>query len=228
MDKVNKILEAGEPNNISEDSYTGYSGYSPQSVIDALNEAIGNDGWGFDEISNEVITINTKEGEGQLALANVKVWVGNRENYRTAYGQSRVTRGDTGDAMKGAQTDALKKALSYFSVGNRAYLGLLDKKKTSKPVVKIAPKIESNRPLTQDDILDDFTGESIVEEVTKAEKAKSKSDTLRKKYFAIASKIPGIKDPKDYIKEKLEVKSFNDISDTKLEFFIKALENKYK
>jgi hypothetical protein len=44
-----------------------------------------------------------------------------------AWGQARVTKGDLGDARKGAQTDAIKKVLSSFSIGNRAYKSQLVK-----------------------------------------------------------------------------------------------------
>jgi recombination DNA repair RAD52 pathway protein len=62
-----------------------------------------------------------------LAVAQVKVWLAGIDFHPCAWGQSRVTKGDIGDAKKGAQTDAIKKALSYFSIGNRAYYGLLQK-----------------------------------------------------------------------------------------------------
>ena len=40
---------------------------------------------------------------------------------------------DYGDAVKSAQSDAMKKALAHFSIGKRAYQGLLaDNKKLSR------------------------------------------------------------------------------------------------
>lgn len=143
--KINSVLESGEPNNISVDPYSNYSGYAPQAVIDAINSAIGYDKWGFDDLSSELHTVDTKDGKGLLAVAQVRVWISDRDTYRTAYGQGRVTKGDIGDGKKSAQTDALKKALSYFSIGNRAYLGLLDpnKKAQPKPVETISPVVTS-------------------------------------------------------------------------------------
>lgn len=126
VQEVNAALKAGEPGNISYDSYSGYTGYSPQAIIDAVNEIIGVDRWGF---SNDKIRLFN---EGELAVCKITVWLLDRENIRTARGQSRVTRGDIGDAFKGAQTDAIKKALSLFSIGNRAYLGLLVSKETAQ------------------------------------------------------------------------------------------------
>ena len=51
---VNSILEKGEPKNISYDSYGGYTGYKPQYVIAAMNEAFGIGAWGFKELSMQV------------------------------------------------------------------------------------------------------------------------------------------------------------------------------
>ena len=80
---------------------------------------------GFEEVSSEIVSHQTEKGTSSLAIAQVKVWIKTIEFMPVGYGQSRVTKGDIGDAKKGAQTDAIKKALSYFSIGNRAYHGLL-------------------------------------------------------------------------------------------------------
>ena len=122
---VNKILLDGEPTNISVDSYSGYSGYKPQFIVDAMNAVFGIGGWGFEEIAGEIVTNQTEKGTSSVAIAQVKVWLKNIEFQPVGWGQSRVTKGDVGDAKKGCQTDAIKKALSYFSIGNRAYHGLL-------------------------------------------------------------------------------------------------------
>jgi len=62
---------------------------------------------------------------------------------------------------------------------------------------------------------------------TKRIQSEQDLEKLRKKYFAIAYKL-GMKNPKEYIKEKLNVASFNDISETKLSTFVRALEMKVK
>src|SRR5258707_9717276 len=122
IELVNQLLLDGEPANISVDTYSGYVGYRPQYVVDAMNETFGTGGWGFEELSSDIM-----EGEkGALVVAKVKVWLSGAPDFQpTGWGQARVTKGDYGDARKGAQTDAIKKALSYFSIGNRAYQGLL-------------------------------------------------------------------------------------------------------
>ncbi|MGZ6236376.1 MAG: Rad52/Rad22 family DNA repair protein [Syntrophales bacterium] len=122
---VNKILQDGEPANISVDSYSGYSGYKPQFIVDAMNVVFGIGSWGFEEIATDIVTSQTEKGTASLAVTQVKVWLKDIAFQPVGWGQSRITKGDVGDAKKGAQTDAIKKALSYFSIGNRAYHGLL-------------------------------------------------------------------------------------------------------
>lgn len=122
---INQMLKDGEPRNISVDNYSGFTGYKPQYLIDAMNFVFGIGNWGFEEMFAEVLTNATEKGTQVLAVAKVKVWLKDVASQPVGWGQSRVTKGDVGDAKKGAQTDAIKKALSYFSVGNRAYHGLL-------------------------------------------------------------------------------------------------------
>lgn len=124
--KVNDRLLKGEPGNISVDSYSGYTGYKPQCLIDALNaEMLGM--WGFSELSSEVVT----SGDGLIAISNVEVWLEGIDWHPSSWGQAR-SKSDIGDAKKGAQTDAIKKGFSYFSVGARAFHGLLQKGASGK------------------------------------------------------------------------------------------------
>lgn len=123
---VNEVLTKGEPANISVDSYSGFTGYKPQFVIDAMNAVFGIGGWGFEEVQTQTTTnIVDEHSVPILAVAQVKVWLKGIDFMPVGWGQARITKGDLGDAKKGAQTDAIKKALSYFSIGNRAYHGLL-------------------------------------------------------------------------------------------------------
>lgn len=123
---VNKVLQDGEPGNVSNDTYSGFTGYKPQFIVDAMNVVFKIGQWGFEELSSEIVTNQTDKGTtANIAIAHVKVWLKDVAFTPVSYGQSRVTKGDVGDAKKGAQTDAIKKALSYFSIGNRAYHGLL-------------------------------------------------------------------------------------------------------
>lgn len=126
VNEANKLLQESEPDSISYDSFNDYTGYKPQYVVRAMNKAFGYDGWSFEEKEMKV-TEPAPDGKGQLAIAKVEVRIKGIDKSLAAWGQSKVTKGAIGDAMKGAQTDALKKALSYFDIGQRAYFGLLPK-----------------------------------------------------------------------------------------------------
>lgn len=133
VEEVNAMLLAGEPANISIDTYSGYTGYSPQYIVDALNEVFGAEVWGFEEIENKLKDTGKKTKTGEpmiISVSRVKVWFKD-VGERVAYGQGSVTKGNYGDGMKSAQTDAIKKALSYFSIGSRAYRGELENAKAS-------------------------------------------------------------------------------------------------
>jgi hypothetical protein len=131
VEQINDLLLEGEPNNISEDTYNHYTGYTPQAIFDAMNTVLGVAKWGFEEVSMKP----DSETDPKIVVCCVRVWLDEPNCNRSAYGQARITKGDLGDAYKGAQTDAIKKALSYFSIGNRAYLGLLMKRKKDLPSV---------------------------------------------------------------------------------------------
>ena len=122
---VNARLKAGEPGNITEDTHGSFkcTGYKGQALIDCMNlELFGQ--WGFDELADsEVIW---KDGKASLAIAHIRVHVG--EVSFTSWGQSQVVSdAQIGDSRKGSVTDGLKKGLAYFSIGNRAFHGLLKK-----------------------------------------------------------------------------------------------------
>ncbi|SRR6266702_1368058 len=123
--EVNAMLRKGEPANISTDDFSGWTGYKPQYIWDAMNVVFGFGSWGFEELQSEVITTPNGDKQSMLAIAQVRVWLAGVDFQPAAWGQSNVTRGAIGDAKKGADTDAIKKALSYFSIGNRAFYGEL-------------------------------------------------------------------------------------------------------
>lgn len=121
---VNVALREGEPDNITTDPVFGYTGYKPQPIIDAMNKHIGLGQWGFEVVNMEVVR-EDKEGHPTMVMCLIKVSMKGVEWMPSAYGQGMITRQAVGDGYKSAQTDALKKALSYFSIGSRAYHGML-------------------------------------------------------------------------------------------------------
>lgn len=149
--QINDILQKGEPNNWSKD-HKGYAGYKPQAVIDAVNES------GL-EWSLEILETSTRESgrtnkNGQEivdVLVKVRITI---ENQKIDAVASHPITDDYGDAMKSAQTDAMKKAFAHFSIGNRAYHGLLTSKVGKKAYQEknAKDKEEGVDPLLDDDI----------------------------------------------------------------------------
>lgn len=127
--KINEILQKGEPDNWSKD-HKGYAGYKPQAVIDACNEA------GL-EFNLELIEYgtrssgNTDKNNNEIidAFAKVKLTIDGR--FVESFASHPIIK-DYGDAVKSAQTDAMKKAMAHFSIGSRAYHGLLTEGGSSK------------------------------------------------------------------------------------------------
>src|SRR6059058_4044037 len=83
---VNALLEAGEPGNVSVDTFSGYVGYRPQAVVDTMNESFGYGGWGFEELES---TIEGAE-KATLAVSKVRVWLKGVDGFQpAAWGQAR-------------------------------------------------------------------------------------------------------------------------------------------
>lgn len=126
--RVNEILKNGEPHNIEVDTSRGFTltGYKPQYIIDAMNQVFDIALWKFEKISS---SINKIDSDQRVAVAEYQVTIitDGIEVSRTAFGSHTVKKDRLGDALKSAQTDSIKKALSYFSIGNRAYHGKLSK-----------------------------------------------------------------------------------------------------
>lgn len=121
--QVNEILASFGAVAIETDQ-KGYTGYSAQYVMDAVNQALGFDGWRYDLVSHQV----EKSGE-KAHRAMVLLQLSIRMDDGSWFCRGPVvgggTNGDGPDALKGAITDGLKKAFSQWSIGNRAYRGEL-------------------------------------------------------------------------------------------------------
>ena len=127
IERINEMLFDGEPHNVVADNQ-GRTGYQPQFIINCLNQIIGIGNWGLTEKEHE----DLPPAERSIAcISRVEVWVKNDSPDDPpicfdAWGEG-IQAKSLGDCRKAARTDALKKALSLFSIGNRAYLGLLSK-----------------------------------------------------------------------------------------------------
>jgi hypothetical protein len=103
-------------------------GYVPQFVFDALNEVIGAGNWGYEILHSsyereERVRKNGKEEEVYVAVVHVRVWMMDKGNCKEAFGGSENYT--AADALKGAVTDGVQKALAMFSIGHKAYRGEL-------------------------------------------------------------------------------------------------------
>ena len=122
---VNEVLQKGEPHNFSAD-HKGYTGYKPQHIIDAVNTKFMGE-WKSEVLEHHTYPTKNKKGE-EVKNAFVKVRVTIADKSHDAFASHPILD-DVGDAFKSAQTDAMKKALSHWSIGRRAYLGELEANK---------------------------------------------------------------------------------------------------
>ncbi|WP_457680741.1 Rad52/Rad22 family DNA repair protein [Thermovibrio sp.] len=155
VEKVDSILEKAGASAVQEVPSKGRTlyGYKPQFVIDALNSVVGANGWGYKIVNESVTEVENKKGEKRfLAWVKVRLWVGDTESFKEAFGGSENFT--PGDALKGATTDAIQKALSLFSIGRKAYRGelkeLLPKEEKKEGLKATQKQIEFIKKLAQE------------------------------------------------------------------------------
>jgi len=117
VQEINKLLKAGEEKGNFSKDHKGYTGYKPQVVLDAVNSQFLGD-WGMEVLEHATYPL----GDKKHAFVKVKITLSGISMETFA---SHPIQTDPGDAFKSAQTDAMKKAFAHFSIGNRAYHGLL-------------------------------------------------------------------------------------------------------
>ena len=127
-------------------------GYVPQFVFDALNEVIGAGNWGYEILnSNYAKEVrerkNGKKEDVYVAVVHVRVWMMDKGNCKEAFGGSENYT--AADALKGAVTDGVQKALSMFSIGHKAYRGELAPGKDSKKGDKGYLQEETGEPASE-------------------------------------------------------------------------------
>jgi len=156
VEKVDSILEKEGASAVQEVPGRGRTlyGYRPQSVIDALNQVLGANSWGYEVLEHSVEKVESKKGDTRyLSYVKLRLWMVDRESAKDVFGGSENYT--PGDALKGAVTDAIQKGLSLFSIGRKAYRGelkeLLPPKEQEKKEVKATAKqIEFIRKLAQE------------------------------------------------------------------------------
>ena len=156
VEKIDSLLDKEGTSAVQEVPGRGRTlfGYKPQFVIDALNQVVGANSWGYEVLDHSVEKVENKKGETRfLAYVKLKLWVVDRESAKEVFGGSENYT--PGDALKGAVTDAIQKGLSLFSIGRKAYRGelkeLLPAKEQEKKEVKATAKqVEFIRKLAQE------------------------------------------------------------------------------
>jgi len=118
-------------------------GFKIGYLIERLNDVVANHGcsWevtmlpmGHDEQGNPIVYRLIELGAGDrkktTAAINLQLSIlgpdGTILAKRTSFGGCQVLNNSLGDTLKGAQTDALKKAMGQLGLGNAAYKGVLD------------------------------------------------------------------------------------------------------
>ncbi len=128
--EINKILDGYGDEAIQEEKRPNVSlwGYKPQYLVDAVNQVLKEDGWGY-----HLITIQTTPlDNGKItAIAQVEVYIKIGDTLVCKGPQFGVSTNYPGDAEKGAITDGIGKGLSLWGIASKAYRGLL--RPTTKP-----------------------------------------------------------------------------------------------
>lgn len=117
------------------------SGYMPGYIVDRANDVLFALGltWELEIVPIVINGISSmymrttqtassgKETDTVTVCVTLKIKDGNDIiASHQAFGGCHILNNSLGDSLKGAQTDAMKKAWSYFGLGNRAYMGGID------------------------------------------------------------------------------------------------------
>lgn len=131
---ANELLVSWEPLCVTADPTTDYIGYKAQFIVDAMNSAIGPENWYYEVGAPTVRTEETRRGETEEYEFLLRLYLnvaapGEAPSFLCkgpVYGGGRGDRDET-DGKKAGISDALKKAASYWGIGNKAYRGELTK-----------------------------------------------------------------------------------------------------
>lgn len=120
IESINAELLAGEPGNVTCDPDTKYTGYDAQAIFDAVNHHLGAEHWRYDVV--ELVNFEGRQWRAHviISIRQGAEWVPKGLQIGGGVGGKSVP-----DGAKSAITDGVKKAFSAWSIGNRAYLGLL-------------------------------------------------------------------------------------------------------
>jgi hypothetical protein len=129
--EINKILRDGEGQDPSSVIvFQEDVNYKHYYVTDAMNVILGADGWMLEVTDTGDYT--KKSGSREMTAEMVRVRISifpddmtQPTPSRETFGAMNSSKGDDGDALKGAISDAIKKCASLFGIGRDAYNGQL-------------------------------------------------------------------------------------------------------
>jgi hypothetical protein len=131
IEDINKILRDGEGQDPSSVTiYQDDINYKHYFVTDAMNIVLGAEGWMLEVMDDDDYTKKTGSREMTAEMVRVRMSIFPEDMTqptpsRETYGAMNSSKGDDGDALKGAISDAIKKCASLFGIGRDAYNGQL-------------------------------------------------------------------------------------------------------
>lgn len=208
---IQKKLKA--PKN-QKNNFGNYTYRSAEDILEAVKPFLDGENEVSLTISDEVLLVGDRYYVKATATLSDKT---GESVSATAYAREPLTKKGMDEAQitGSASSYARKYALNgLFAID--------DTKDSDTDEYIKKTKVTSKEKTTSGLPIYDFNTSSVAQT-----KPISSMDKLRKKYFAIAYSLK-IDKPSDYIVEKLKVTNFNDISESKLSAFVKALEMKQK
>jgi hypothetical protein len=123
--RINEIL-VSFGNVAVETDQKGFTGYGAQYVLDAVNEGLGLDAWRYEILDHQIEKAgDSGKAHRAMVLLQLSIRLDSGEWFCRGPVVGGSVNGDGADALKGAITDAVKKALSHWGIGSRAYRGEL-------------------------------------------------------------------------------------------------------
>ncbi|HIE50354.1 MAG TPA: hypothetical protein EYP85_01225 [Armatimonadetes bacterium] len=153
IEAINAELEAGEPDNVSWNEFEARAGYEGQYVIDAVNRHLGPENWRIRRVSEWTIHQKVDKASGEMVPGSVEAEFeldirlpeGEWLSKGPVVGANQIGT-NLAEAKNAATRNATKKLFSLWSIGNRAYLGLLTLEHAPEKAARKAKPSETPRP----------------------------------------------------------------------------------
>lgn len=178
------------------------AGIKAQYVSDRFNEVLGVDGWHMDYTVEKTWEGSTRGGKPKymaLVAVTISIDVGDKTTTRKAHSEHVSFTDGYGGAIKGAVTNAFKKAASYFGVGGEAWRGELDDDHPVRQPERQPERQQERQPEPRQK--DPW---SVVRDTWPKEKQNEFMDFLKKKDPSMAKKEARSKVSDKYVEEAIK------------------------